>query len=179
MASFRDLLHQVRETTLDAYAYQDVPFDKVVEALRPERSLAHAPVFQVKLNVQNVAAQALEAPGLTLVPLDIASSTSQLDLVVNVVDNAESFFGSMQYNTDLFLAETVDDWWRELERILAAVIDDPGIALRELAEELAAARRERRAERDRQLKLADRERLRRGGRSPVRVAAGASPAEEL
>ncbi len=178
LESFRDLLRQVRETTLDAYAHQDVPFDKVVEALQPERTLAHAPVFQVKLNVQNVAAQALEAPGLTLEPLDVASTTSQLDLVVNVVDNGEGFFGSMQYSTDLFLAETVDEWWVEYERILAAVIGRPDMALRDLAETLDQARRDRRAERDRQLEQASLERLRKGRRAPVRVAAGVGPVEE-
>jgi amino acid adenylation domain-containing protein len=175
--SFRDLLKQVRETTLEAYAHQDLPFDKVVEVLRPERSLAHAPIFQVKLNVQNVPSQILEVPGLTLAPLDFTSTTSQLDLVVNVVDDGASFYGSIHYNTDLFLAETIGDWWADYEKILSAVADRPETSLAELGEMLAEARQERQAERERQLEQASLDRLKRGRRSAVRIPAGVTPAD--
>jgi amino acid adenylation domain-containing protein len=175
--SFRDLLEQVRETTLESYAHQDVPFDKIVEVLRPERSLAYAPVFQVKLNVQNMPAQVLEVPGLTLAPLDFSSTTSQLDLIVNVVDDGKGFFGSVHYNTDLFLAETISDWWADYEMVLSAGAERPEISLAELGEMLAASRQGRQAERERQLEQASLDRLKRGRRSAVRIPAGATPAD--
>ncbi|MFP2913751.1 condensation domain-containing protein, partial [Pyxidicoccus sp. 3LFB2] len=79
-ASFAELLAQVKQTTLGAYEHQDVPFEKLVEELRPERSLSYSPLFQVMLAVQNTPTSALQLPGLSLRGIEGGSRVAKFDL---------------------------------------------------------------------------------------------------
>ncbi|HVG11011.1 MAG TPA: amino acid adenylation domain-containing protein, partial [Thermoanaerobaculia bacterium] len=100
--SFPDLLVRVRETALGAYAHQDLPFERLVTELTPERSLSHAPVFQVLLALQNVQLPAFELPGLTLEQLAVESDSAKLDLVLNLTETGGRLAGRWLYKTDLF-----------------------------------------------------------------------------
>ena len=107
--TFRELLQRVREVTLEAYAHQDLPFEKLVEELAPERSLAHAPVFQVMLALQNATNdERLVLPGLETVPLDIDAGVSQFDMTFFVGETPQGITGYVEYSTDLFDASTID-----------------------------------------------------------------------
>jgi Non-ribosomal peptide synthetase modules and related proteins len=79
---FEELLGRVRQVALAAYAHQEVPFERVVEALQPQRSLSHSPLFQVMFVLQNVPFEALELPGLSLSPLALESVTAKFDLTL-------------------------------------------------------------------------------------------------
>src|ERR1051326_5879968 len=78
--TFTELLQRVRETTLAAYAHQDLPFEKLVEELQPERDLSRNPIFQVMFALQNAPLGELELPGLTLQEQEIESNTTRFDL---------------------------------------------------------------------------------------------------
>ncbi|WP_164021375.1 non-ribosomal peptide synthetase [Pyxidicoccus trucidator] len=118
--SFRELLGRVRQTSLGAYAHQDLPFEELVKALNPERSQGHAPLFQVKLVLQNQPASTLEVPGLTLRGEPIDAGTSRLDLTLAVAETPEGLGFSCEYRTDLFEAATIDRLVQHLGRVLEA-----------------------------------------------------------
>ena len=120
----RDLLRQVRRTTLDAYAYQDVPFEQIVEALQPKRTLAHTPIFQVLLVLQNAPMKALELPGLTLTPVAEETQVAKFDLTLEIEDSAQGLVGYWIYNSDLFKDETVTRMGRHFETLLQLMVED-------------------------------------------------------
>ena len=82
--TFRELLHRVRETALEAYAHQDLPFEKLVEELRPDRDLSRSPLFQVMFVFQNAPARELSFKGLNVSPVRIAGETAKFDLTLSV-----------------------------------------------------------------------------------------------
>ncbi|MGE6759645.1 amino acid adenylation domain-containing protein, partial [Corallococcus interemptor] len=105
--SFRELLNQVRDTALGAYAHQDVPFERVVEALRPPRELGYTPLFQVMFNLQGARVDAPVLPGLQSRLLDVHTGTSMFDLTLSLAESPEGFEGWLEYATELFDADTV------------------------------------------------------------------------
>jgi FkbM family methyltransferase len=100
--AFRELLRRVREVCLGAYAHQDVPFEKLVEVLQPERSLSHTPLVQVWFAFQNAPQSKMELDGLSLTPLPLETGTAKFDLGLNLADTAEGLIASLEYKTDLF-----------------------------------------------------------------------------
>jgi amino acid adenylation domain-containing protein len=125
-ASFNELLGQVRETALGAYAHQDVPFEKLVEELQPERSLSHSPLFQVMFILQNTPTEALEMPGLTLGPAgeDGDAPLARFDLTLEMSEDGERLGGSLEYNTDLFDKAAVERLIGHFRMLLAVVAAD-------------------------------------------------------
>jgi amino acid adenylation domain-containing protein len=123
--TFRELLGQVREVALEAYAHQDLPFEKLVEELQPERSLSHSPVFQVMFDLQNAPMRDLELHGLRLTPLPFDSLMAKFDLVMTVGETDGRLNGQLEYNTDLFDAATIERLGRHLERLLEAAVSKP------------------------------------------------------
>ncbi|HEV2727188.1 MAG TPA: amino acid adenylation domain-containing protein, partial [Solirubrobacterales bacterium] len=123
--SFRALLRRVRETALRSYAHQDVPFEKLVEELQPERDLSRAPLFQVKLVLQNAPQEALKLPGLRLSGINAGTETAQFDLILSMTETPEGFGGSLLYNTELFEEATVRRLAEHFEVLLAAAVADP------------------------------------------------------
>ncbi|HSF43044.1 MAG TPA: non-ribosomal peptide synthase/polyketide synthase [Thermoanaerobaculia bacterium] len=101
------LLARVREMTLAAYAHQNLPFEKLVEELQPERSLRHTPLFQVMLVLQNAPAAPLALEGLRLEPFAVEGGTAKFDLTLSLAAHGEGLAGSLDYNEDLFDAATL------------------------------------------------------------------------
>ena len=119
------LLAQIKAITLDAYSHQDLPFEQVVEALQPERSLAHSPLFQAMLVLGDTPRdQVLALPGLELTPLPQATGTTQVDLSLSLNDDGESIHGQFEYATDLFDESTIQRWSRHLLQLLDALLGD-------------------------------------------------------
>ena len=130
--TFRELLGRVRENALAAWLHQDVPFEKLVEELAPERSLAHAPLFQAVLALQNAPFGKLEIQELRLRPVPIAGTTAKFDLTINLAEHDGELGGTAEYATDLFDAVTVERLLAGFERLLAAAAGEPELRIVEL-----------------------------------------------
>ena len=100
--SFRDLVARVRERSLDAYAHQDVPFERLVEALNPARSLAHHPLFQTMLAWQNTPGAGVELPGLTVTEQPVGTGTAKFDLWFSFTEQADGIHGQAEFNAEVF-----------------------------------------------------------------------------
>ncbi|MBA2682591.1 MAG: amino acid adenylation domain-containing protein [Ktedonobacteraceae bacterium] len=123
--SFRTLLARVREVCLEAYAHQDVPFEKVVEAVQPERSLSHHPLFQVMFMLQNAPAGDVTLPGLDLRPLPLGSPTTKFDLTVEFTETPTGLHGVVEYNTDLFERATIERLIQHYQQLLEEIVQNP------------------------------------------------------
>ncbi|MBF0153071.1 MAG: amino acid adenylation domain-containing protein, partial [Magnetococcales bacterium] len=123
--SFRELLHQVRHTTLDAYAHQDVPFEHLVERLKPARTRSYSPLFQVMFILQNTPESALELPDLAITLLDQESMPAKYDLLLGLEERDGGLRGEFEYNTDLYDGSTIRRMIGHLERLLEAAAADP------------------------------------------------------
>jgi non-ribosomal peptide synthetase component F len=149
--TFRGLLARVRETALGAYAHQDLPFDKLVEELRPERNLSHNPLFQAAFTLDNDPGEAFELPGLKLETVGVESDTVQLDLVLHMADTARGLSGALHFSTDLFDEETCAKLLADFEALLQKVVAEPDITLKELKVAFAEADRLRWEDRGREV----------------------------
>jgi aspartate racemase len=123
--TFRQLLNQVREVTLAAYEYQDLPFEKLIEELNPERDLSRSPLFQVMFAFQNTPSQPWELPGLTITPLEVHSRTSKFDLTLDLRETSEGTKGGIEYNTDLFEATTITRMLGHFQTLLESIVANP------------------------------------------------------
>ncbi|MPY31192.1 amino acid adenylation domain-containing protein, partial [Streptomyces adustus] len=129
--SFAELLGRVRETALSAYAHQDVPFEHLVEALNPSRSLSHHPLFQTGLVVQNAPGGDFELPGLRVSGVGVLTGTARLDLTFGFAEEhgpdgaPAGLGGAVEYSTDLFDRSTVEALVARWTRLLAAVVEAP------------------------------------------------------
>ncbi|MCD9140755.1 non-ribosomal peptide synthetase [Streptomyces albireticuli] len=133
--AFRDLLARVRETDLAAYAHQDVPFERLVDALAPARGLAHHPLFQVMLALQNAPEGAAELPGLTVAERAVSTGACRFDLSLSLRERRGAdrrpagMDGVVEYGTDLFDREGAERLVHRFLRLLDAVTADPGVRL--------------------------------------------------
>ena len=130
--SFNEFLSQVRQVATSAYTHQDVPFEQVVEALQPERSLSYNPLFQVVFVLENFLLDTLELPDVTLTPQFVERGTSQFDLTLAVWDTKEGLIGSWEYNSDLFEPDTIARMTSHFQTLLAAIIANPNQPIGEL-----------------------------------------------
>jgi len=141
--SFREVLSRVKEVALGAYAHQDLPFEKLVEELHPERNLNQNPLFQVVFALQNAPMSALELPGLMLSPLEFNSETTRFDLEFHLwdrshkegspltpnnnlwVNSSEGISGFVIYSTDLFDEATINRMLGHFQNLLEAIVANP------------------------------------------------------
>ncbi|MDV3347375.1 amino acid adenylation domain-containing protein [Leptothoe sp. LEGE 181152] len=118
------LLHQVRQVALEAYAHQDVPFEQIVEALQPERSLAHSPIFQVLFSLQNVPVASTQIPGLTFTPMATETVTAKFDLTLSVEETEQGLITDWEYNSNLFEMATIERMASHFEILLTGFVLD-------------------------------------------------------
>jgi amino acid adenylation domain-containing protein len=123
---FQELLGRVREVTLDAYSHQDLPYEKLVEALRPPRDLSRNPLFQVLFALRNTPRQAPKLAGLTLSFLDVYNETAKFDLTLELGETPEGLSGWFEYNIDLFDAATIARMAGHFQTLLEGIVADPG-----------------------------------------------------
>src|SRR5215204_983386 len=123
--SFRQLLAQVKETALGAYAHQEFPFDKLVEELQPQRDLSHMPIIQAMFVLQNTPDESIELPGLAIKPVNVESGTARFDLSLNVWETGAALTGYLSYRTDLFDAATIKRMLAHFRTLLESIVNHP------------------------------------------------------
>ena len=123
--SFRDLLQQVKQTTMAAYAHQEVPFEQIVDRVEQGRDLSRSPIYQMVFVMQNTP----EVPDLKLGNLELKGvefehQTSLYDMTFNVNEGSEELGIEVEYCVDLFRAETIDRLMGHYEQLLQSVLED-------------------------------------------------------
>jgi amino acid adenylation domain-containing protein len=123
--TFRQLLARVSRVVREAYASQDLPFEKLVEELQPDRDLSRSPIFEVMFILQNAPTSALKLEGLTMEPLKAETGTSKFDLTLEMGEAGNRMIGSAQYNTDLFETSTIQRLLGNFQTLLEGIVANP------------------------------------------------------
>ncbi len=131
--SFRGILKETREFALGAYSNQDVPFEKVVEALLPKRDITHTPLFQVMFDLQGDALQQLKLPGMEVEVIEPEIQTAKFDLLLILQDLAGQTGGFFEYNTDIFDDETIQNFAATFKTLLDEIVKNPDKPISELS----------------------------------------------
>jgi len=141
--AFRELLEQVRKVTWEAYHHQDLPFEKLVEILQPERNPSYTPLMQAGLAWQEMPVEKPEVPGLMINPLKVEHHTAKFDLILYMWTEADhELSGMVEYNSDLFDALTIRRMWQHFEQLLTIMVANPNQRIRMIPlfkEEIAAS----------------------------------------
>ncbi|MEH1943735.1 MAG: amino acid adenylation domain-containing protein [Nostoc sp.] len=123
--SFRSVLNRVRQMALDAYAHQDMPFEKLVEELQPERDTSRNPLFQVWFNMLNFRDIQLELPGVAIEPVSMLETASKFDLTLYVTEQNQGIKLDLVYNTDLFSSERMMEMLHQFHHLLNQIVAAP------------------------------------------------------
>jgi amino acid adenylation domain-containing protein len=123
--TFRELLARVRETALGAYAHQDLPFEKLVSELQPERSLHQMPLFQVFFALQNAPTTAVRLPGVTVIPMAIEANMAKMDLIMVIGETGQTMTANLEYNSDLFEAGAMKRMLAHFRNLLESIVEGP------------------------------------------------------
>ena len=130
--SFGELLDRVRETAMGAYAHQDLPFEKLVEELRPERDLSRNPLFQVMLILQNLPTASQKLGDIDVTPFGAGLPSAKFDITLVASELTDGLRVSIVYSTDLFDAATIDRMLGHFEVLLEGVVEDPATRVLQL-----------------------------------------------
>lgn len=120
--SYRNLLARVRQTSLDAFAHADLPYERLVEDLHPQRALSHNPFFQVMFVLRNAPVPAFRLPGLNVSADDLDNGTAKFDLTLFLTETNQELKGSLEYNLDLFDPERMGRLVKHYEQVLKEMI---------------------------------------------------------
>ena len=164
--TFNELLQRVRGVVLGAYEHQDVPFEQLVKTLNPVRSPDRAPLFQVKLVLQNVPVLP-SSPAITIAPLRVDNGTAQLDILLAVHQVPTGLQGVWQYNTDLFEAQTIAKMSLHFSTLLNALVTSPAQKLSDLKTMLEDVDNQQRRSQHHQLAQIRHQRLKTAQAKPV------------
>jgi amino acid adenylation domain-containing protein/non-ribosomal peptide synthase protein (TIGR01720 family) len=123
--TFLELLGRVRSMTLEAYEHAALPFEKLVEVLKPERDRSRSPLFQASFHLQTISSEGWQLPGLTLSTLEIENATAKYDLSLTLLKQASGLGGWIEYNADLFEPATIDRLAGHFQTLLERIIANP------------------------------------------------------
>ena len=129
--TFKQLLAQIKEITYIAYDHQDLPFEKLVKELQPERDLSYSPLFQAKFRLENLP-QPISIPGLSISAVKQTEFVAKLDLSLDMYQTPSGLVGGFEYNTDLFKPETISRLVGHFHTLLQGIVDNPDCAIAEL-----------------------------------------------
>lgn len=130
--TFREVVGRVREVGLGAFAHQELPFEKIVEELHPQRDLSHTPVFQVMFGLQNTPVDALDFPELTIKAMEIDNQTAKFDLTLDLQELPGGLLGWFEYSTDLFSADDMVRMTGHFLTLVEGVVKNPDQRIAEL-----------------------------------------------
>ncbi|KAA2254631.1 amino acid adenylation domain-containing protein [Solihabitans fulvus] len=123
--AFRELLARVREATLGAFAHQDLPFERLVHELRPDRTTHRTPIFQVLFDFQTDEPDKLALADHPVRPVDIGADSAHFDLTMAVIDTVDGLHVGVRYRDDLFSGETVERWLQRWRVLLEGIVENP------------------------------------------------------
>ena len=130
--TFQEVLGRVNAVALNAYSHPDIPFEKLVEVLQPNRDPSYNPIFQVLFNFHNATTQTQALSGLDVTPLTIEHQTSKFDLTLTITQNHHTLHGSIEYNTDLFDASTIQRLIGHFQTLLQSIATQPELPISQL-----------------------------------------------
>ncbi|WP_066383175.1 non-ribosomal peptide synthetase [Anabaena sp. CA = ATCC 33047] len=130
--TFKELLQQVREVTLGAYAHQDLPFEKLVEEIQPGRNLSQNPLFNVMFVLQNNTTEPIELPELTIEELNLEHNTTKFDFTLSLSETETGLQGDLEYNTDIFNPDRINRMLGHFQVLLEGIVANPQQHLSEL-----------------------------------------------
>jgi non-ribosomal peptide synthetase component F len=157
--NFKELLVRSRQVTLGAYAHQDLPFDKLVEALQPERKIGQTSLYQAWFVLQNAPMPPLELPGLTMSLLDIETTTARHDLLLNISESGSGLYCTFEYKTNLFNQATIARIAQSFQTLLRHVIAQPNSNLSELATIITATDKQQQLSQEQEMQTASIQKL--------------------
>ena len=131
--TFIDLLQRVREVCLGAYNHQDLPFEKLVDVVQPERDLSRSPLFQTKFLLQNEQREQMQLTGLQMSPISVAGATAKYSLTLQIKDDSSHFAGLIEYMTDLYDVSTIRRFVGHFKNVLAEIVANPEQRVGELS----------------------------------------------
>lgn len=123
--SFRELLQQVRTTTLGALSHQGLSFERLLQSICPERALSHTPLVQVLFSLERIGIKPLDIPGLTITSQPLEPKATKFDLSLLMQQTDDGIDAQLQYSAELFDAVTAERMARHFERLICAILDDP------------------------------------------------------
>ena len=138
--TFRELVRRCRETAVSCYAHQDVPFERIVQALRPKRHAGRNPLFQVNLRMQGPAPAPPELPGLRASRISVGLGSSRFDLALGFVDAPGELNGYVEFNSALFDQKTIDRWMQGFQPLIAQAVADPDLRMSTLVADFPRSR---------------------------------------
>ncbi|MBW4447044.1 MAG: amino acid adenylation domain-containing protein [Spirirestis rafaelensis WJT71-NPBG6] len=130
--TFRELISKVKSTALEAYVHQDLPFEKLVEELHPDRDLSYNPLFQVMFVLQNVPVPSPKLSDVSITCQEGENGTSKFDLTLYMEDKEEGLVATIEYNTDLFNADTIERMLGHFQTLLEEVVANPDQCIADL-----------------------------------------------
>ncbi len=130
--SFREVLQKVKEVTLGAYVHQDLPFDRLLMELNPERDLSRTPLCQIKLILQNTPPHNAVLPDLRIEVVELKQNVAKLDMLLHMAEKDNELFGWLNYRTDLFSSKTVKRFVTLFEAVLEQAVSLSDLRLDEL-----------------------------------------------
>ncbi|MGZ8452630.1 MAG: non-ribosomal peptide synthetase [Candidatus Binatia bacterium] len=130
--TFRDLIARVREVALGAYEHQDVPFEKLVDELQPDRDLSRNPLFQVIFQLRNFPSQLVQPAHITVEPFELHSGIAKFDLSLAMTNEVDGLKAEFEYNPDLFESSTITRMLGHFQTLLAGIVANPDQAISEL-----------------------------------------------
>src|SRR2546421_553101 len=130
--TFSEVLARVRQTVLGAFCHQDLPFEKLVEELNPERKANRSPLFQVMFAFQNMPEPQLAVNGVKFAPINVENETAKFDLTLEVQEAPDGISVSFEYARDLFATETIERMLAHYRNVLVAIVSDPAQSVDEL-----------------------------------------------
>ncbi len=131
--AFTEAMTRVQEVVQQAYAHQDVPFEKIVDALNLERNLSDTPIFQVMFAFQEAPQKSYEMEGISISPLEMDSGSAKFDMTLSVVEDRSTIRAMWEYNTDLFDAATISAFIEHFQNLLKAISEQPEQKITRLA----------------------------------------------
>ncbi len=131
--SISEFLQQVRESMIEAHSHSDVPFEKIVDVVQPERDSSHTPLFQVMFTLQDFQINQFHLPEITIEPYPLQHNTAKFDLTMFLSRENDIIYGAIEYNTDLFKEETIQRWIQQYQRLLQSIVENPQCPIRDIS----------------------------------------------